>query len=307
MLDLSHLHQPENGSWYFQAPMGTANTRSMFEWQKPRGYTMANILLVGNGGNGGTGIIGANSLAGGGGGGCSGGQTNIRIPLMLLPDVLWLGLNPGNSTSASFVSIAPDTSTNVPNTLVAASYGATGGNGTSVPAGGAGGVAGTAITAGSMPLGWVFRTQVLQGQVGGAGGSTGNGINIGVNSTGLLVNGGGGAGGLPAAATGGNAAGACPLGTGVFPQVQPIGGSSATTPPQSGWSLGQPIPKLLYLFGGAGGGSTHGSATGAGLVQSSGGNGAPGCGGGGMGAALTGSSAGAVGLGGPAWCWITCW
>jgi hypothetical protein len=64
---------------------------------------------------------------------------------------------------------------------------------------------------------------------------------------------------------------------------------------------------LMFFYGGMGGGSTYATATGAGLVQSNGGNGAPGCGGGGTGGALTGSTAGIIGLGGPSFAIITCW
>ena len=69
----------------------------------------------------------------------------------------------------------------------------------------------------------------------------------------------------------------------------------------------KPILNLGYRYGGTGGASTHGTATGAGLVQSNGGVGAPGCGGGGQGSALTGSTAGIVGWGGLAYAILTCW
>lgn len=59
--------------------------------------------------------------------------------------------------------------------------------------------------------------------------------------------------------------------------------------------------------GGTGGGSTHGSATGAGLVGARGGAGGRGCGGGGGGGALTGSSQGMFGLGGPGQVIIVSW
>jgi hypothetical protein len=112
---------------------------------------------------------------------------------------------------------------------------------------------------------------------------------------------------LVAAATAGSNGG--PLNTaGVFPALNGgFGSGSATTPAASGASGFRPIANLMYFYGGTGGASTHGSATGGGLVQSNGGDGAYGCGGGGSGAALTGSTPGVVGKGGPAFCIITCW
>jgi hypothetical protein len=124
--------------------------------------------------------------------------------------------------------------------------------------------------------------------------------------TGLFVTGGTGGGACPTTVGAGTAGGAR-TGAGVFPSV--VGGTlgTLTTPPGNGGAGFKPIANLLYHYGGIGGGGVGSNATGAGLVQSRGGNGMPGCGGGGMGGAFTGSTAGAVGLGGPAFCIITCW
>lgn len=116
-----------------------------------------------------------------------------------------------------------------------------------------------------------------------------------------------GGAGLGAAGVAGTAGGAFTVAGQFPPHLGGAGGSAATTPPQNGTGGYEPIPRLFYGYGGTGGGSTHGTATGAGLVQASGGNGAVGCGGGGMGGALTASAAGQVGQGGVAWCCIVCW
>jgi hypothetical protein len=125
--------------------------------------------------------------------------------------------------------------------------------------------------------------------------------------TGAFVTGGTGGGGLPAAAATGTSGGNI-TGAGAFPTVLGgVGNATATVPAPFGNPGFQPIQKLGYYYGGTGGASTHGTATGAGLVQSNGGDAAPGCGGGGMGGALTGSTVGRVGFGGAAYAIITCW
>lgn len=309
MLDFSHIpSQYPNAD--VQVFVGSDPITVVLKaWQKPRGKTMAHILLVGAGGLGGNGIVGANSRAGGGGGGGSGGQTSIRLPLWAIPDTLYLYLPAGHAPGSTTALIAINSATTVAanDTLVRVFGGTAGGNGTAVPAGGSGGAGGAISTAGLMPLGWQWLQQAIAGQVGAGGGAAVGGGNITLPTTGLLVTGGTGGGGLPAAAAGGNNAGGIPA-VGVFPiSSAPTGGSTATTPPQNGASGIQPILNLLFNYGGTGGGSSHGSATGAGLFGGNGGNGAPGCGGGGGGACLTGGVAGVGGKGGPAFCIITCW
>lgn len=308
MLDLSHIpSQYPNAD--VQVFVGNASSPTSLDWQtwtKPRGKTMCHILLIASGGNGGAGLIGANSLAGGGGGGSSGGQTSIRCPLWAIPDRLYIEAPQPNNSINARVSIAPSTVTN--DVLVWAGNGNNGGNGTAVPAGGAGGTAPAAATATQMALGWQWVQQAIAGQAGGAGGAAVSAGALTLPTTGLLVTGGSGGGGLPAAATG-NTNGGSLAGPGVAPwiSINNVSLQQATQPAESGSSGHMPVANLLYFYGGVGGCSTHGSATGAGLTQSSGGNGNYGCGGGGSGAALTGSTAGVVGKGGPAICIITCW
>lgn len=307
MLDFSHIpSQYPNAD--VQAFVGTATANNQrIVWTKPRGKSMCHILLVGSGGNGGAGVIGANSLAGGGGGGGSGGQTSIRFPLWAIPDQLFISLIAGGVAANSSVSIAPDVAIVPINVLVQAGSGGAGGNGTTVPAGGAAGSAAGIQNNSLMPLGWQWLQQAIAGQAGAAGSATTNGLGVTVPVTGLLVTGGGGGGAMGAAGTGG-AYGGSINGGGVFPTYQTSqSGVSAAVPGANGFDGFQPIPNLLFNYGGCGGGSSNGSATGAGLFGGNGGDGAPGCGGGGGGACLTGGVAGVGGKGGPAFCIITCW
>lgn len=284
---------------------GKNSTVDWVAWHKPPDKKMVHILLVGKGGNGGTGAVGANSNAAGGGGGGSGSQTRLIMPLDLLPNILYFslaGLVPSANTN-SFVCIDPIMV--AINTLMIASQGGNGGNAAAAVAG-AGGTAGAIATAANMPLGWNFAT-ALAGQAGIIGGVAVAGANLALPLTGLLVTGGTGGGGLPAAATAGTVGGSI-AGAGVFPtNPAQAGAGVATTPPLNGGGGFNPIKNLVFNYGGTGSGSTHGSATGAGLVQAPGGNGLYGCGGGGSGGALTGSVAGSGGLGGISFAVITCW
>jgi hypothetical protein len=277
-------------------------------WFKPKGCTMASIVLVGAGGNGGNGAIGANSTAAGGGGGASGAVSKLLVPLCMLPDILYLQLRMGGSGGDSRISIAPNGTTN--HLLLVATAGGNGGNASGATAGAAG-TAASSSTVGAAPLSGLGISAFLGGQAGIIGGTTVSGGALTLPVTGIFVTGGTGGGGLPAAGVAGTAGGSftTPSQPTIFaPHVGGAGGSAATAPPVSG--SGGPLSLtsvLKYGYGGTGGGSTHGSATGAGLVQSSGGNGAYGCGGGGSGGALTGSTPGVAGIGGPAYCVIVCW
>ena len=291
-------------TFYFEGTSPTAGG-SWVPFMKPRGKSMIDILLVGKGGNGGSGVIGANSTAAGGGGGGSGAQTRVTMPLAHLPDIIYLSLAGISATTTllSYISIAPSTVAN--NVIAIAQGGGNGGNATGATAGTAG-TAGTVAAAAGMIYGFGFA-QVLAGIAGGVGGTTGAALAVSMPSTGLIVNAGTGGAGLGAAASAGTAGGS-QGGLGVFFTLPGgLGTATATVPPGNGSFGVRPITGTLYGYGGTGGGSTHGTATGAGLVQASGGNGAPGCGGGGSGGALTGSTAGVGGQGGPAFCVITVW
>lgn len=306
MLDFFHLPNAQGGAETFTF-VGRAPSTAVgaIMWQKPRGKSMVNILLVGSGGDGGNGVIGAVSTAAGGGGGGGGGMTRLTMPLELLPDVLYLHLNSITAQNFSWISVIPETTYNVgQNVLIASRNGGNGGNASGATGGTAGGAA-AVTTASDMILGWPYAT-ALGGSQGSAGGTIAAPANLGLPTTGAFVLGGAGGAGLGNAGSAGSAGGAI-NGSGIIPaRAGGAAPASSTSPPGSGLN-GYKLPNAFVFLAGTGGGSTAGNATGGGLVQSSGGNGAPGCGGGGSGGALTGSTPGSPGRGGPAFCIITCW
>ena len=308
MLDAFHIPVTTgNADVQFFTGDAQAVGTSWKSWSKPRGKSMVNITLVGAGGNGGTGVVAANSLAGGGAGGQSGATTIVEMPLALLPDQLFLSLAGRKPTAtANFASLVSVDPTNVANNIIAFANGGLHGGNASAGTGGTVGTAAAIATAANMPLGWMFAIQVLASQVGAAGGAAIAAVNLALPTTGSFVTGGTGGGGLPAAAATGTSGGNL-TGAGFIPTLLGGQGSATATVPAQWGNSGFRVGKTGYFLGGTGGASTHGTATGAGLVQSSGGNGALGCGGGGMGGALTGSTVGTVGFGGEAFCIITCW
>lgn len=279
-----------------------------FPWRKPIGKTMAHIILIGHGGQSGAGAIGAASTAGGGGGGGSGGQSILIIPLSLLPDVLYYSLTRAETGAGNgaFLCIFPNNGS--AHTLLQANSGSQGGNAAGATAGTAGS-GGSASNLSSASLGGMGIALFLSGQSGTAGGSTGVGVNLTLPSNGLIVTGGTGGGGLPAAVTAGNAGGNinAPASPSLFSALAGgIGAVLATDTPGMGANgLVNSVKGIYYNYGGTGSGSTNGSATT--LVQARGGDGAPGCGAGGSGGALTGSTVATTALGGQAFMQITCW
>lgn len=313
MLDLQHLPGNLNNQrqQVFIGENATGGGAQWRTWIKPKGINWVHIFLVGKGGNGGAGAVGANSTAAGGGGGGSGGQTSILAPAWCLPDTLYLSIaGVAASAYASYVTNYPATANNY--VVALAQAGVAGGNAAGATAGTAG-AAGAASSPGACPIAsYIGASFFLAGQAGIIGGTTVSGGAQAIPSTGLRVMGGTGGGGLPAAATAGTTGGG--IGSaGLFPILSaPIGQVTATSPPgtpDSGYIFQAQNPGVIGLlnYGGIGSGSTHGTATGGGLVQVKGGNGAPGCGGGGSGGALTGSTAAAGGDGGPGFCIISCW
>ena len=284
------------------------NVESWQQWLKPRGKTMASILLVGAGGNGGAGVRGANSTAAGGGGGGSGEQSRLIIPISLLPHVLYVSCGTAGSTGVnSFISVAPNSTTN--HLILKANPGSAGGA-ASGATGGAGGVGATAGTISGMPLAGLGVFATFGGQNGIIGGAAVAGAALTLPVTGLIVTGGTGGGGLPAAAAAGTNGGSfvVPAAPTIYPPHSGgVGSATATVPANPGNAGTMGFSGLMFGYGGTGAASTHGTATGGGLVQGRGGNGAPGCGGGGMGGALTGSAAAVNSLGGEGFCIITCW
>ncbi len=268
----------------------------------PPQYTMAHFFVLGGGGASGNGAVGANSTAAGGGGGGSAGQTSLFIPTRFLPDTIYISAGYGGNAAngsglVSRVAIQPDVAVN--HQIAIANGGGGGGNAAGATAGAAG-AAGAAATLALMPLSARGVSTLLIGQTGIIGGVAVAGAAQTLPTTGLLVTGGTGGGGLPAAATAGTNGGAftVPAG-GFFPaNVGGAGSAVAANPPLEGSHGVRGFNGLDYYYGGTGGGSTHGTATGGGLVGARGGDGAYGCGGGGGGGALTGSTQGSFGRGG---------
>lgn len=276
-------------------------------WRKRPGVTMVQIIAIGGGGGGGNGVVGANSTAAGGGGGGSSNLGITTMPAAFLPDELFVSVGFGGASNAagiaSRVAVYPDAS---PSTnLCYSNGGGAGGNGSGATGGGAGSAATNATVSNCVPGGAFFST--IAGQAGVAGGTTGAGSTVTMPATGLLMMGGCGGGGLPAAAAAGSNGGTY-QGTGDW-TVPPrgLGGTTATTPGGVGCNGYAPLQGLFFYFGGTGGGSSHGSATGAGLVGGNGGAGGYGCGGGGAGGALTASVQGLGGRGGDGVVYILSW
>lgn len=302
MLDMLHL--PESQLADVQIFNATAVNPGVgwATWNKRRGTSMTAIYAWGAGGNGGNGVVGANSTAAGGGGGGSGGQSVLVIPNFLLPDALFVSV--GYPGAACRVAVAPDVVVN--NQLIFANPGGNGGNAAGATAGAAG-TGAPAASIGSMPLAGLGQIQLLAGQAGIIGGVAVAGAALTLPVTGLLVTGGTGGGGLPAAAAVGTNGGAFTV-AGIFPpNPGGIGAAVATTPGGNGSNGITGIRNLAYDYGGTGGGSSHGTATTTGLFGGVGGRGGIGCGGGGGGGALTGSVQGIGGLGGPGQVIIISW
>ena len=303
---------PTQNVQVFTATSPSATNRHSQIWHKPRNASMLYIDLYGPGGNGGLGAVGANSTAAGGGGGGSGGRSTLLVPLSRLPDVLYVTVGQGGSGLGCSVGIAPTPiASSLPSNylLLVCGNGGNGGNAAGATAGAAGAAAGLSTIAGCNLAG-LGMSSFLGGQAGIIGGTTVAGAALTLPVTGLNVTGGTGGGGLPAAATsgtaGGNITGVAVTGT-IYEAKTILGGAApaaGTTPPGNG-GHGFSLVNFYYL-GGTGGASTHGTATGAGLVKARGGDGAIGCGGGGSGGALTGSTAAPAGRGGDGQA-IFCW
>lgn len=296
----------------FGLPLNPQVTRSIFNgtavadgvdwqtWVKPRGKSQVAILCIGAGGGGGNGVVGAVSTAAGGGGGGSGAQTIVQVPADLLPDVLFVQVGQAKTGAGIVSRVALAPSTVATNQVTIARAGAVGGNASGATAGTAG-AAGAITAVADCPLYWPFHFATA-GQAGTAGGTTGAGPAVTIPATGIRVTGGAGGAGLGATAVAGTVGGAI-TGSGLF-RTLPGGtaGTAATTPPRDGQNgPTQTATNNTSWFGGSGGGSTHGSASGAGLRQSNGGDGGIGSGGGGNGGAFTGSASAAsrISKGGP--------
>lgn len=273
-------------------------------WRKPRGKSMMNLFLVSGGGGGGGGFSAAAAAArGGGGSGGGSGVTRVTIPLILVPDQLWIQVGaggqggaagaPGGSGTLSYVAIAPNTTASnvIAVSGAAAPGGGTGGTGAAV---GAAGAAGTIAAIGAMPLAGLGHFNVIAGQIGVAGGAVAGAVgtaqSIPVTST-LCMGGSGGAGTTSADFAGG-------LFTAIagswLSEQRPATPAAGSNNGSGGITLWGPF----FSFGGGGGSSSNTGAGGAG------GNGGLGSGGGGGGGGTTG---GRGGDGGTGVVIVTCW
>lgn len=278
------------------------------EWRRRPGTSMAWMICIGPGSNGGAGAVGANSAAAGGGGGGSGGQSIILTPLFYLPDILFVSVGFGGSGAGTRIAVYPQA--NATNIIVrAGNAAANGGNAAGATPGsaGTGSAANTTLLSGLSGFGSV---QFIAGQDGIIGGVAIAGGSVAFPQTGLRLTGGAAGGGVPAAGQVGSSGGGILSGGAgsIFGATSGgVGGTSTTTPGGAGDAGFNVNTDLQFCYGGAGGGSSHGSATGAGLFGGKGGDGAIGCGGGGGGGCLTGGTAGLGGRGGDGYAAIISW
>lgn len=301
MLDLSYLARkyPRADIQLFQETIA-GNTWT--QWIKPRGKTMANILAIGAGSGGGGGFTGiAATSRGGGGSGASGGMVSLTIPLLFLPDTLFIQIGVGGnggaagsngvSGSRTFISLSQDSSSGFL-ILASSNANATAGQGATSGTGGNGGNGATIFPAtGSILQGYGIFSSIA-GAAGQVGGTDSIGGSSQWGSLGVTLCGGGGGGG--ASAINGEFAGGDVNGlSGGWPVPTILGGIAGGGVGGAGISYG------LVGLGGSGGGS-H-ATVGTGGV---GGNGGLGSGGGGGGGGLTG---GAGGKGGPGLAMIVCY
>ena len=299
MLDAFHLPTPYGAADVQEFRAATTQTNTQWQtWQKPRGKSMLTAIVIGGGAGGGGGFTAAAAAArGGGGGGGSSGVTRITVPLVLLPDTLYLqvgqggiGVGSGGGTAGSgirsFLAVFPDfAASNVIATSCAADP-TGGGTGTGAAVGAAGG-AGTIAVIGSMPLAGYGHFDVIAGQSGATGGAVagaiGNPVSIAVTSC-LTQGGAGGAGTTSADFAGGLITA---IAASLLSERRPLGAAAGSFKGSAGFLNRQPF----FSYGGNGGSSSNT------LAGGDGGSGGPGSGGGGGGGGTTGGRGGDGGAG----------
>ena len=259
-------------------------------WRKPKGYTMADILLIGGGGNGGTGFNGSGTIGlSGAGGGASACLLKMQIPFYFIPDTLFLLV--GRNTESTFLSCSPNTTAS--NLIGIASAGGSAGSPT------AGGAAAPALinTGTTNPrylslCNWISIGGIA-GVAGGTLGATGGGYTM--NTQSILNPGTGGAGkniGTPGsvASFSGGPLTVLDILPSFFKNVaQSITGAPGVsgTPPGTGFQQFKPF----ISYGGLGG------CGGSGVGAQGGSRGTIGSGGGGGGSGNGGAGGGAGGFG----------
>lgn len=306
MLDCLHIPTGTGASdvQEFTIPSTVTNTQ-WHTWIKPRGKTMCNIICIGGGGGGGGGFTAAAAAArGGGGGGGSSAVTRVEIPLIFLPDMLYVqvgaggqGVLSGGGTAGSgilsYVAIAPNTTaTNV--LAVSGAVAAVGGGTGTGAAVGAAGTAGTIATIGAMPLAGLGQFAFIAGQIGIAGGAVAGAVggaqSIPVTSV-ITMGGSGGAGTTSADFAGGLITA---ITDSYLSQIRPANAAAGSFDGSGGFMHRAP----LFSFCGLGGGASNAG------VGGKGGMGGYGSGGGGGGGGTTG---GRGGDGGTGIVIIVCW
>lgn len=276
-------------------------------WTKPRGARMVSIMLIGSGGGGGNQTTFGVSTAGGGGGGSS-GVSNIIVPAMFLPDVLYVNLRgtgaAGNTVSSRgncTVALTYGTAPAANEVVLHVNNGQRAGAGATGSAGGASTMA-SACLAGLGVVKWSAGNAGGSSTAAAAGGS-------GLAASGGITIAGGGGGGTGVAAAGGNRGGHNTGNSIPWPDVlQQAGGSATSDGVNGGWGgAGKQVNNIPVYYGATGGNSSGTTAP-----ASRGGDGgtcspfAFGAGGGGAGAGFA-SAAASGGSGGGAFCRIMSW
>jgi hypothetical protein len=305
MLDFNNiLATPGADIQYFQGP-ATTTLLQWQTWKKPRGAKFVYMIGVGGGGGGSCGNSAAVSTGGGGAGGSSGGQSTVMIPAMFVPDVLYIQCGQGGAgatTSAGFgvvglptyVCISPYTTISPAGTFLLANGGTVSATAPTTSNGGLAPGAVAAATLGGMCLAGRGFTTLLAGQVGGAGGAANaTGPTVNLPTTGLMVTGGSGGGGV-GSGSGGSIFYSGSLGADFLPTLQ--GGAFGGRVADSGFIARNFLMNYGGTGGAAGGGSSQGTA---------GADGAPGSGGGGGGGASNSfPTIAPAGSGGPGFVYI---
>jgi len=294
---------------------GTSLVPQFQTWRKPRGVKWIYMLGVGGGASGGTGVNTTNAGGAGAGGG-SGSQTVVMIPAMFVPDILYIACGqggasqttsgvPGLNGTPTFVSIeANSTGLDFNKNILWANPGNVGGTAATTGSGGAAGTAAGAAVIGYMPLSGRGFYNLLGGQTGSAGGTSGGpGSALTLpTAQGTMVSGGTGGGGSVSGAGGPILAPVGTLGTDFFASLPTASGAVGSTPATAGSSF---ISRNFIMnYGGTGGG---GATTTAGGSAGAGGDGAPGSGGGGSGGATSTNPTLRSGAGGPGFVLILSW
>jgi hypothetical protein len=268
-------------------------------WRKPRGCKFVYMIGVGGGASGGTGTNTATTSGGGGGGG-SGAQAAVMIPAFMVPDVLYIQCGHGGRQPAAlvagaagvagivtYISIEPFTTNPTTNDLFLIAPGGSGGTAATTAVAGGAGLGGIAPTIATMPLAGRGFFSLFNGQNGSSGGGVpGNGANVTIPTTGVMVTGGSGGGGKSATVFGTGGTITTPTGgvstgsTDFFPLSITAAVAAAGATPAGIGRDGIIVRNMIMNLGGAGGGSASETSGG---IAGAGGNGAPGCGGGGAG------------------------